>query len=299
MKSTNQQQENKLTVAGKITDQQGLPLPGVNIIIKGTTLGFVSDVEGKFTRFVHGVILCFSRWSVRDAARGNNSDSPLNIKMKEATEALDEVVVVSTGYTRLPKERATGSFSVVTAKELEKRPSPNIMNRLEGVVPGVYVDVKNSDMTFLYGSDRTDGYVDEQTNISMNIRGKSSLLNTTRPLLVVDGFPTDMEMKNINPSDVESITFLKDAAAASIWGVRAANGVIVIETKKGKKGKGGTTVNFGMNVSTSGSPRFNTLPIMNSAEMIDYEKEMVEKGYITRPVNSAYSAGAPISQALN
>ena len=73
-------------------------------------------------------------------------------------------------------------------------------------------------MTFLYGSDRTDGYVDEQTNISMNIRGKSSLLNTTRPLLVVDGFPTDMEMKNINPSDVESITFLKDAAAASIWG---------------------------------------------------------------------------------
>lgn len=298
VKLTSQQQENKLTVVGKISDQQGLPLPGVNIIIKGTTLGFVSDVEGKFTAICsRGDSLLFSMVGFEMQIVAINSDSPLNIKMKEATEALDEVVVVSTGYTRLPKERATGSFSVVTAKELEKRPSPNIMNRLEGVVPGVYVDVKNSDMTFLYGSDRTDGYVDEQTNISMNIRGKSSLLNTTRPLLVVDGFPTDMEMKNINPSDVESITFLKDAAAASIWGVRAANGVIVIETKKGKKGKGGTTVNFGMNVSTSGSPRFNTLPIMNSAEMIDYEKEMVEKGYITRPVNSAYSAGAPISQA--
>ena len=213
VKLTSQQQENKLTVVGKISDQQGLPLPGVNIIIKGTTLGFVSDVEGKFTAICsRGDSLLFSMVGFEMQIVAINSNSPLNIKMKEATEALDEVVVVSTGYTRLPKERATGSFSVVTAKELEKRPSPNIMNRLEGVVPGVYVDVKNSDMTFLYGSDRTDGYVDEQTNISMNIRGKSSLLNTTRPLLVVDGFPTDMEMKNINPSDVESITFLKDAS---------------------------------------------------------------------------------------
>lgn len=155
--------------------------------------------------------------------------------MKEATEALDEVVVVSTGYTHLPKERATGSFGVVTAKELEKRPSPNVLNRLEGVVPGVYVDIKNSDMTFLYGSNRTDGQLEEQNNISMNIRGKSSFTDAmARPLLVVDGFPTDLEMKNLNPNDVESITFLKDAAAASIWGARAANGVIVIETKKGK-----------------------------------------------------------------
>lgn len=136
--------------------------------------------------------------------------------------------------------------------------------------------------------------MDEQTNISMNIRGKVLFLNTTRPLLVVDGFPTDMEMKNINPNDVESITFLKDAAAASIWGVRAANGVIVIETRK-EKGKG-TTVNFGMNVATSGSPRFNTLPIMNSAEMIDYEKEMVEKGYITTREFSVFGRSS-ISQA--
>ena len=166
VKSTNQQQENKLTVVGKISDQQGLPLPGVNIIIKGTTLGFVSDVEGKFTAICsRGDSLLFSMVGFEMQIVAINSNSPLNIKMKEATEALDEVVVVSTGYTRLPKERATGSFSVVTAKELEKRPSPNIMNRLEGVVPGVYVDVKNSDMTFLYGSDRTDGYVDEQTNI--------------------------------------------------------------------------------------------------------------------------------------
>ena len=298
VKSTNQQQENKLTVAGKITDQQGQPLPGVNIIIKGTTLGFVSDVEGKFTAICsRGDSLLFSMVGFEMQTVAINSDSPLNIKMKETTEALDEVVVVSTGYTRLPKERATGSFSVVTAKELAKRPSPNIMNRLEGVVPGVYVDVKNSDMTFLYGSNRTDGQLEEQTNISMNTRGRSSFTDAmSRPLLVVDGFPTDLEMKNLNPNDVESITFLKDAAAASIWGARAANGVIVIETKKGKKGKRGTTVNFGINVMTSGSPRFNTLPIMNSAEMIDYEREMVDKGYITRPTYaSAYTF--EISQA--
>ena len=170
--------------------------------------------------------------------RAVNDEKPMNVKMKESIESLDEVVVVSTGYSRLPKERATGSFSVVTAKELEKRPSPNILNRLEGVVPGVYVDVKKSDMTFLYGSNRQDGQLEEQSNISMNIRGKSSFSDAmTRPLLVVDGFPTDLELKNLNPNDVESITFLKDAAAASIWGARAANGVIVIETKKGKKSR--------------------------------------------------------------
>ena len=142
VKTTNQQKENKLTITGKVTDQQGLPLPGVNIIIKGTTLGFVSDVEGKFTAICSkGDSLLFSMIGFEMQTVAINNDSPLNVKMKEATEALDEVVVVSTGYTRLPKERATGSFSVVTAKELEKRPSPNIMNRLEGVVPGVYVDV--------------------------------------------------------------------------------------------------------------------------------------------------------------
>lgn len=99
------------------------------------------------------------------------------------------------------------------------------MNRLEGVVPGVYVDIKNSDMTFLYGSNRTDGQLEEQNNISMNIRGKSSFTDAmARPLLVIDGFPTDMEMKSLNPNDVESITFLKDSGSRFYLGARAANG---------------------------------------------------------------------------
>lgn len=286
-----QQQDDKLRISGKVTDERGLPLPGVNILIKGTTLGYISDVEGNYTAVcAKGDTLLFSMIGFESQTRAVNDEKPMNVKMKESIESLDEVVVVSTGYSRLPKERATGSFSVVTAKELEKRPSPNILNRLEGVVPGVYVDVKKSDMTFLYGSNRQDGQLEEQSNISMNIRGKSSFSDAmTRPLLVVDGFPTDLELKNLNPNDVESITFLKDAAAASIWGARAANGVIVIETKKGKKsGKPGTTINFGMNVMTSASPRFSTLPVMTSAEMIDYEREMVDKGYITRPVSSAW-----------
>lgn len=295
-----QQQDDKLRISGKVTDERGLPLPGVNILIKGTTLGYISDVEGNYTAVcAKGDTLLFSMIGFESQIRAVNDEKPMNVKMKESIESLDEVVVVSTGYSRLPKERATGSFSVVTAKELEKRPSPNILNRLEGVVPGVYVDVKKSDMTFLYGSNRQDGQLEEQSNISMNIRGKSSFSDAmTRPLLVVDGFPTDLELKNLNPNDVESITFLKDAAAASIWGARAANGVIVIETKKGKKsGKPGTTINFGMNVMTSASPRFSTLPVMTSAEMIDYEREMVDKGYITRPVSSAWGAGYAISTA--
>ncbi len=149
VKSTSQQQENKLTVVGKITDQQGLPLPGVNIIIKGTTLGFVSDVEGKFTAICsRGDSLLFSMVGFEMQTVAITSDSPLNIKMKEATEALDEVVVVSTGYTRLPKERATGSFSVVTAKGISKTSQPEYHESFGRCCSGVYVDVKNSDMTF-------------------------------------------------------------------------------------------------------------------------------------------------------
>lgn len=300
VRENQQNDRNRLRVTGRITDEKSVPLPGVNILIKGTTVGFVSDVDGNFQALCgKGDTLLFTMIGFEPAMKAVSDETPIMVQMKESTESLDEVVVVSTGYTRLPKERATGSFGVVTAKELAKRPSPNIMNRLEGVVPGVYVDIKNSDMTFLYGSNRQDGQLEEQNNISMNIRGKSSFSDAmSRPLLVIDGFPTDLEMKNLNPNDVESITFLKDAAAASIWGARAANGVIVIETKKGKKnGRPGTTVSFGMNVMTSGSPRLGTLPVMNSAEMIDYEREMVEKGYITRPVNSAYGAGYAISQA--
>ena len=100
------------------------------------------------------------------------SDSPLNIKMKEATEALDEVVVVSTGYTRLPKERATGSFSVVTAKGIRKTSQPEYHESFGRCCSGGLRGCQEFGYDFLYGSDRSDGYVDEQTNISMNIRGK-------------------------------------------------------------------------------------------------------------------------------
>ena len=291
--------DNRLWAKGKVMDEAGNPLPGVNVIIKGSTIGTVADIDGRFSIWCsRGDSLHFSMVGYESVVLAVKDTMSMEVVMKEAVEALDEVVVVSTGYMRIPKERATGSFGVVTAKELEKRPSANVLNRLEGTVPGVYVNIRNSDMTFLYGSDRADGYQDEANNVSMNIRGKSSLTGTinSRPLIVVDGFPTDFELKSLNPSDIASITFLKDAAAASIWGARAANGVVVIETKKGSK-DGSASVNFSMNVLVSGQPRFNTLPLMNSAEMIDYEREMIEKGYITRPTTTDYSADGPVSQA--
>lgn len=290
--------QKKLRVEGQVMDVKGLPLPGVNILIKGTTVGFVSDIDGKFTAVCNpGDSLFFSMVGLESVTLGVKDETFLKVVMKESVESLDEVVVVSTGYSRIPKERATGSFGVVTAKDLERMPTANVMNRLEGVVPGVYVDIKNSDNTFLYGGTRNDGYQEEQNNIAMTIRGKSTYQGITRPLLVVDGFPTELEMKNLNPSDIASITFLKDAAAASIWGARAANGVIVVETKKGQKGQAGPAINFSMNITTSGAPRFNTLPVMNSAEMIDYEREMVDKGYIVEPTNTQWSASGPITQA--
>ena len=178
------------------------------------------------------------------------------VSLKDEALQFDEVVV--TGYQTIERGRATGSFEVVRNKDLEMVVSNDVADKLEGVVPGVYVDVKNSDMTFLYGSDRTDGYVDEQTN--------------TYPLVVVDGVPMEYGTVNIIPIDIEQISVLKDAAAASIWGVRAANGVIVITTKKGKKNQP-VTVSYTGNVKIGSKFDVSSLGRLNSRQWIDWERE--------------------------
>ncbi len=158
-----------------------------------------------------------------------NGKTSLTITLLPEIKDLGEVEVsVNTGYQSIPRERATGSFSVVTSKQLSQVPVVSVLERLQGMVPGVDISTKTT--------------AGRSRNGTMQIRGLSTIKSmytavSTEPLVVVDGFPAQMSIANgsldlLNPDDIDQITFLKDAAAASIWGIQAANGVVVIVTKR-------------------------------------------------------------------
>jgi len=296
---TKQESNNgKYFIFGSVTDLDSDPLPGVSIRVKGNNKGTVTDVNGKYALEIEKedvVVLSYIGFNPREIKPQNGG--LFNVVLSPNSIALSEVSVVSTGYQTLPKERATGAFGTVTAKDLKQTPAVNIMERLEGTVPGVNFDVRNNTIT---------------------VRGKNSFNNgdSNSPLIVIDGFPTDDKtltdevngvatggavLSRINPEDIESITILKDAAAASIWGAKAANGVIVIETKKGKRGT--PTVNFSTSLSVSAPADLNKLDRMNSAQYIALEKELKDKGFVTDPNTydsswMSFNQNKPVSTAL-
>lgn len=212
--------QQKKAISGVIFDGgMNEPLIGANVIVKGTTNGTVTDIDGKFSLEANpNDILVISSIGFKtieikasDAAKGK-------ITLQEDSQALDEVVVV--GYGVQKKANLTGSVATVKAEVLESRPVSSVSAALAGQMPGV---------TAIQNSGRPGG----QTG-SITIRGKNSV-NAVSPLVIVDGVPGSMN--TIDPSDIESLTVLKDASSAAIYGVQAANGVILITTKKGKKGE--------------------------------------------------------------
>jgi TonB-dependent SusC/RagA subfamily outer membrane receptor len=208
----------------------------------------------------------------------------ITFTMEEKNHMLEEAVI-STGYQKISKERATGSVSLITAKELEKIPSANLIQRLEGQVPGVQVSIGTGDRTFTYNNNQLGIYSSTRTigqnDYGLTVRGVGSIDSETEksPLIVIDGAISSIDLAMLNPNDVDNITVLKDAAAASIYGVRAANGVIVVTTKKGSV-TGVPRINFSMNTTFSGKPDLGYLRTMNSAQMIDYQEELVAKNIL-------------------
>lgn len=213
------QQKDKIT--GVVEDEMG-PVAGASISVKGTTTGTITDMDGKFTMegLKKGSILVVSFVGMAPQQIVWNGESTLRIKLNSDTQNLDEVVVVAYGTTK--KSSFTGSASVVKSDQLEKISGAGFAEALQGMSAGV--NVVNS-----------EGNPGGESRIQ--IRGISSMSGKTNPLYVVDGMPFDGTLTSISPSDIESMTVLKDAAAASLYGSRAANGVIVITTKKGKSGK--------------------------------------------------------------
>ena len=230
------------SAVGKITGTDGKPLAGVTIQIKGTTTSVASKADGTFVLNAEkGAILVVSSigYETRELKVG---DKALDIQLSVKTEDLSEVVVVAYGTQR--KEALTGSVGQIKAEAIAKRPLNNVTAAIEGAIPGVVTSTVNGQ---------------PGSGLSIRVRGFGSINASSDPLFVVDGVPYVGGTSNINPDDVESITVLKDASATALYGSRAANGVVIITTKRGKKGRNNVSAKFSQGVATRGLPEYETL----------------------------------------
>lgn len=273
-------------IEGTVIDHKtGKPIPGATVSVKGTRISVQTDADGKFNLYVPpGNITLVIRYLGYKTYEVQGADfSVYMIRMEEDPKALDEVVV-STGYQSIAKDRATGSFSQIREEDLGRKLTVNIVDKMEGMASGLLIT-----------SNLPDASGRPTKNSLLSIRGRSTINAQQDPLIVVDGFPYEADLSLLNPQDIAKITFLKDAAAASIWGVRASNGVVVIETKRGKSGR--NSINFSTNYTIGAQPDLNYRPVASSADYLYFEREAVDKLLIPDPKGRslpAVSAGADI-----
>lgn len=237
----------EIEVSGKIVDENGEGLPGVSIVVKGTTTGTATDVDGNYRLVIpedkKNGILVFSSigFETQEITIGNQSI--INLTMLADVHALEEVVV--TGYMTQRKADLTGAVAIVSSEEIEKNNFSNVMQSLQGKVPGMHITADGNPVG----------------NVEVQIRGLTSM-RSAPPLVVIDGLPTNVNLRDINSGDIASMQVLKDAASASIYGSRAASGVILIETKSGKVGETKITYNGSFGVSS----------FMNREEMMNTQQ---------------------------
>lgn len=252
-------------ITGRLLDAQGKPVGGVSVRILGEKTGTTTDAQGYF-KLVHSAPLAqkleFSCIGYHHLVVSSAYEMG-NIVLQPKDDALENItVVVNTGYQKISKERAAGSFSQVTAKDMEGRLQTNFLDRVEGLLPGMNLNLNTS------GSNPQN----KKNNVGIEVRGRSTLNAEAAPLIVLDGMPFEGDLTALNPNDIETMTVLKDASAASIYGVRSSNGVIVITTKIGKEGP--ARIDYSNTLSFKGLPNKSYLNQMNSKELIQFQKEM-------------------------
>ncbi|MGV3559295.1 SusC/RagA family TonB-linked outer membrane protein [Larkinella arboricola] len=273
-------------VSGVVKDERGNELPGVSVVIKGTTRGTSTNQNGAFQLAVPNdqtvLVFSFVGYLKKEVTVGNQS--VINLTMAPDDQALDEVVVV--GYGTQKKANMTGAVSTVDSKDIENRPVPNVALALQGLSPGLSIT-------------RTTGQPGDEGGIGIQVRGASSANGNVAPLLVVDGVTTPgATLMSLNPADIETISVLKDAAAAAIYGAQAAGGVILVTTKKGKQGKtvfefsSMAGIDWALNVPerlpTWEELTFNNMARINSGAAAGYSDETIailKEGKITHRVN--------------
>lgn len=238
-------------VRGTVLDESGGGLPGVSVVIKGTQRGVTTDVDGVFSLTVpnESAVLVFSFVGYLTEETIVGSRSSIQINMKPDLKSLDELVVI--GYGVVKKSDLTGSLSQVKAKELNAFPNANVLQALSGRAPGVHVR-------------QSSGAPGAGMNV--RVRGGNSITGSNEPLYVIDGFPVNGNPTHLNTADIESLEILKDASATAIYGSRGANGVVMITTRKGKKGR--TNVDF--ETSYGSQKLIRKLDLMNAKEYAQF-----------------------------
>lgn len=276
-------------IQGQVLNEKGLPLQSATVRITGTRQQQLTDVDGKFffTDVPKQGKLIISYLGYRTDTIAINGKTDFTVKLDPQANAIREIAIVSTGYQELPKERATGSFEVISKEQLLHSTDLNLVRRLEGITNSM--DFRND----LRPVNSSNPNAQRSPLANLTIRGKNTLNESVnadlngnfsgQPLVVIDGIASPYSIDRINPNDVESITILKDAAAASIWGSRAANGVIVVKTKRGNYNKA-LRVSFNSNVSTSGKVDLFYNKTMSISDLID--AQMLQFTNANRPLPS-------------
>lgn len=292
-------------VNGIVSDASGFPLIGVSVVVKGTTTGVVTDMDGKYTlQAPANAVLIFSYIGMQPVEIPISGKGHINVVLKEDSQAIDEVVVI--GYGTVKKSNLSGAVSSVSSKDLKKLPAATLSQALQGNAPGLYSQQK----------DREPG-----SGVSLNIRGNNSFIGGD-PLFIVDGFPiaSGGGVDAINPNDIESVSILKDASSTAIYGARAANGVVLITTKSGKVGKVSLEVDaftgikfFNNPVETMNAQQFAQLrrdsyamdgipmpsnaflpaeqQMLDSGRSTDWWKEVTGEARLTQSYQVAYTSG--------
>lgn len=256
VKELNQQGK---TVTGVVVDDLGAPIIGVSVVVKATTTGVMTDVDGKYKITVadENAVLVFSFIGFTTKEIRVGSQHVIDVTLGEDAQLLDEVIVVSYGTQK--KSKVTGAISNLKADALADLPVGQVGQKLQGQIAGVQVN-------------QASGIPGQ--GMGFRIRGAASIGSSSQPLIVLDGMPFSTGLNNINPDEIESFSVLKDAAATSLYGSRAANGVILITTKRGKAGKTTVTLNasYGIQTTVSGTEK----DIMNGHEFAQFKKEFYE-----------------------
>ncbi|MBP6065922.1 MAG: TonB-dependent receptor [Bacteroides sp.] len=260
-----------------ISDEDGQPVVGASVLVKGSTVGTITDIDGKFTlsnvpSSAKTLQVSYIGMVKQDVAVKAN----VRVLLKSDSEVLDEVMVVAYGTTK--KASFTGSAEVIKSDKLKERPIANVSKALDGMVAGVQT---------------TSGSGQPGSGVSTVIRGFGSINSSQNPLYVVDGIPYDGNIAAINPNDIESMTVLKDASAGALYGARGANGVIMITTKKGDTGKAKINLKANWGVASRAIDKYDLLDEAGHLEMVfqSYKNDLI--------INSGYAPSAAGMAALN
>ncbi|TKC65414.1 SusC/RagA family TonB-linked outer membrane protein [Pedobacter hiemivivus] len=257
----------RIDVRGKVSDEKGKPLPGATVKVKNSDRIVITDANGSFvfTGIDEKVVLVISYLGYK--TKEVPVKGIMSINLESADSDLEEVGVISTGYQKIKKDQLTGAASTINEKQYQQREAitGNFLESLEGKVPGLVYNGQTGELT---------------------IRGVSTFDAVKQPLIVLDGFPTEIDLRTINPNDIVSVSVLRDAASAAIYGVRASNGVIIVETRRGKVGK--PVFNLRSSLAIQSKPDFSYLNYAPASEFVQLQKENF---YTAKPSYTLFQLG--------